>query len=249
MAAPDLRRMLAFDIDRLSPLAPELIHFDAEIVERDIGEGRQQVLMGVVPRGVVAELLETAERDGLVPAAVGVRAESEGATTIRYDFLPEARPGAKTGLSLRYWWGAVAALFVLNLAVLVGRDMAATAQLQAAVDAKAPMVNAALALRRHVEGEERRRAELIARGQRAEPLRVLDAATRALSDGAWVRRLEWNGQTLHLAGYRKTGLDVGAALRASGVFLNPRTQAPEGGASAAEAPFDIAVDARPGVRR
>ncbi|MBV9512395.1 MAG: hypothetical protein JO303_19160, partial [Caulobacteraceae bacterium] len=38
MPAADIRRMLLLDIDRLSPLAPELVHLEIEVSEPDEGE-------------------------------------------------------------------------------------------------------------------------------------------------------------------------------------------------------------------
>jgi hypothetical protein len=242
-----VRRMLALDIDRLSPLNPDLVHFDVEVLDRDGKDGRQRVLVGIADRSEAASLLAAARAEGLKPAALGARAEGE-TPGIRFDFLAAAKaaagdpPPSRTRL---YWWSAVAALLLANVAVLIGRDIIDVERLRGQVDAQAPIVNTVLALRRRVGGEEQRRIEMIARGQRGEPLRMLSELTQAVPTGAWVQHLEWNGQTLRIVGFRRPDIDMAAALRGSGAFTHVRVLGSETpGTPLAMAPFDITADAR-----
>jgi len=253
MPAADVRRMLALDIDRLSPLAPELIHFDIEVVDRAAADGGRRAVVGIVPRDAAAALLAAARARGLAPVAMGVRTDGASLEP-RFNFLPAvlaAAGEARTGRARLYWAAAVFGLLLLNVAVLVGRDMADVARLRGVAEAQAPMVNTVLGLRRRVEAEERRRAELLARGRRSDPLRMLDALSQAVPPGAWVQHLEWNGQTLRIVGFRRPDIDMAAAIRGSGAFTNPRLLGREGAAASGPAPmnpFDITADARPVVR-
>jgi hypothetical protein len=251
MPAADVRRMLSLDIDRLSPLAPGLIHFDMEIIDRDVKAGAreaagQRVLVGIVPRALAAAVWNEARAQGLEPVALAARVE--GGEGRRFDFLPAVRAAAGVtgaGRVASYWWAGVAALLVVNLAVLVGRDSLGVQRLADLVDAQRPAVNAVQALRRRVEGENRRRLDLVTRAQKAEPLAMLSALTQALPANTWVRRLEWNGQTLHIAGDRGASTDLAAAIRGSGAFANPRAAANTPAAGAAETrPYDVTADAR-----
>ncbi len=252
MPAADVRRMVSLDIDRLSPLNPELIHHDLELGERDSVDGRRTVTLAVVPRAAAARALEAAAAAGLTLASLGVRQGEADEASSRFDFLPAALAAAGQPAASRavaWLWGGVAALLVLNLAVLVGRDMADVADLRAAVDGQRPAVSAALRLRARVDSEERRRGELVAEGQRTEPLRMLNALTEATPPGAWVQRLEWNGQALRVTGYKSGDLDMAAAIRGSGAFSNPRSAGAEAAARAlGGVPFDITADARPRPR-
>lgn len=247
MPAADVRRMLALDIDRLSPLNPDLVHFDVEVLDRDAKDGRQRVLVGIADRTEAASLLASARAEGLKPAAIGARVDGE-TPGIRFDFLAAAKAAAGDSPPSRarlYWWSAVAALLVANFAVLVGRDIIDVERLRGQVDAQAPIVNTVLALRRRVGAEEQRRTEMITRGQRGEPLRMLSELTQAVPPGAWVQHLEWNGQTLRIVGFKRPDIDMAAALRGSGAFTNVRvlgSEAPE--TPLALAPFDITADAR-----
>jgi hypothetical protein len=245
MTLEDVRRLFSLDIDRLSPLAPGLIYFDIEIIHRGDAERGQRVRLGILQRAQAARLLSQARDAGYTPSALAVR-PSDGEGLPCFDFLPRVLEATgETGdhrLRLYAWLGA-AVLIILNLAVLVGRDMADVTRLNSMVEAQRPVVGAVMRLRHRLEAEDARRRDLVALGQRNEPLKMLGALTDTLPAGAWVQHLEWNGQTLHLVGYRRQDIDLPAALRRSGVFINPRvlTPDPATGPSLARA-FDIAVD-------
>jgi general secretion pathway protein L len=248
MTAADVRRMLSLDIDRLSPLAADLIHYDMEILERGEGEGPQRVLLGIIPREEAARLLERARADGFTPVALAAPAERDHLPP-RFDFLPQIlraesqNPGDRTRI---YLWVAVGALILANLAVLVGRDIIDVSRVRAEVEGQQPVVDAVTRLRRRVQTEESRRRDLLARGGRGDPLRMLDVLSQALPPGAWVQHLEWNGQTLRIVGFKRQDIDLVSAIRGSGAFTNPRALAPETAAGPTPThPFDITAEARP----
>ena len=251
MPPADVRRMLALDIDRLSPLGGGLIHFDSEVIDRDGEGGKQTLLLGIVRRAAARQLVETAGAEGLSPAALSVRLDGDGEPQ-RFDFLPAVREaaGERPAANARpWWWAAVGVLFLLNFAVLVGRDMASVSHLKKLVDSQRPAAEAAMRLRLRVDREQARREDLVRRGSASEPLRMLAALTGALPKGAWVQRLEWNGQAIRIVGSKSGELDMPAAIRGSGFFTNPR---PLTAASAPRPesvqPFDITADARARTR-
>jgi len=242
----DVRRMVGLDLDRLSPLRPELVFVDVEVIDRDSALGKQTALVGVLPRQVAARQLEAAREAGLSPKALSV-AVAEDSPHGRFDFLPAARlaAGEASGRgAARYWWAAVGGLLAINLAALIGRDMLDVSRLRQAVAGQRGAVSAVAALRRRVESEAARRQDLISRGTRNEPLRMLGALTAAIPAGAWVEHLEWNGQTLRVVGFKAPEVDLFAALRGSPAFTNPRAAASDAPArSGPGQPFDITADA------
>ena len=246
----DVRRMVALDLDRLSPLRPELVFVDVEVLDRDSAAGRQTVLVGVLPREAAARQLEAAREEGLSPRALSVAVAEggpQGAPGSRFDFLPAVRRAAGEapgGGPARYWWVAVAALLAIDLGVLIGRDILDVSRLRDAVAGQRGAVNAVHALRRRVEGENAQRRDLVARGTRNDPLRMLGALTVAIPAGAWVRRLEWNGQSLRVVGYKSAEVDMFAALRGSPAFTNPRAATADAASPPGPGqPFDIIADA------
>lgn len=244
----DLRRLVALDLDRLTPFRPEQVFADVAVLGPDARPGLQRVLVAAVARDRAARALTQARAAGLEPAALSVADAPAG-----IDFLPElrkadGRAGRRSRPGRGRWiWGVIALLAVGNLLVAVVRDSADTARLRAAVELQTPRVREAAALRRQVQEEAARRAAVGRQHGEGEPLRVLDALTRAIPDGAWVQRLTWDGRAVRLAGYRQDTVDLVAALRASPVFLNPRSSVPDTPArGAAGQPFDITAEVASG---
>ena len=248
MPLADVRRMVALDLDRLSPLSPDLVHADVEILDRGDGDSPQTVLLGLLPRDQAARLLSKARDDGFAPVALATRRDG-GSGAPRFDFLPqalEAQGGARGDRTHRYLWAAAAALFAVNIGVLVGRDMIEVSRLQDAVDLQRPRLEAVQRLRRRVEREDADRRALIAGGRRSDPSRIIDILARGLPPTVWVQHLDWNGQRLRIVGFGATGADVAGALRATGQFsaAKPLAAVP-GAANAAFRPFDVIADLGP----
>jgi general secretion pathway protein L len=241
----DVKRMVALDIDRLSPLAGDLVYHDVEVVDRDADDGKQTVLLGVTLKETAARYFAEARAAGFRPVVIGA-ARGDDAAGYRFNFLPalEASRGESDGgRVVLYWWAAVAVLLVLNLAALVVRDMMDVSRLRHAVDDQQTAVTAATQLQRGVQVEEIQRRDLLARQAQSDPLHVLDALTRALPASAWVQRLEWNGQTLRVVGFKEGSTDLLAALKASPMFVNPRAAgAPTQARPDESPPFDITTD-------
>lgn len=241
----DVKRMLALDIDRLTPFRGDQVYFDAEIVARDQESGRQQVALGVLPRATAMQYLDFARRNKLEPSALGA-ARREGGVAPSFDFLSAMRESQGGNAAQRrsfYWWGGAVALLLINLILLTYRDVSSLDQLRQTVEAQQGPVDVALRTRDKVEHEAARRSALLESKKRSSPLPVLDAVTTALPADAWVHRFEWNGRTVHIMGSRKTSPDILARLEASPVLRNARSLATEiRNNPAVDQQFDMSAD-------
>jgi general secretion pathway protein L len=242
----DVKRMITLDLDRLTPFKADQVLFDAEVVRRDDEKGRQQILLGVLPRNWAAAIVERARANGLQPAAVSVAALN-GAPKL--DFLPAIREAAG-GLAARrraaYFWAAAAVLLVFNLFMLTYRDANATDQLREAVESQQAPVTVAMRLRDKVQKEAALRAALLKQKKQNSPMPILEAVTNALPNGVWVSRFEWNGKTAHIRGFQKDVPGLLAKLEASPLLHNARslTSDPHSSALGTGGAFDMAVDRR-----
>lgn len=243
----DVKRMLALDLDRLTPFKPEQVLFDAEIVGRDDEKGRQEILLGVLPRSSAEEVLERARANGLQPASIGIA--WDGGLSSRLDFLPairEAAGGTAARRRAAYLWVAAGVLLVFNLFMLSYRDANATDQLREAVESQQSPVTVAMRLRDKVQKEATLRAALLKQKKENAPLPVLEAVTNALPNGTWVSRFEWNGRTVHIRGFQKDNPNLLAKLEASPLLRNARSLTTDPHeAQAATGAFDLAVDRQP----
>lgn len=237
----DLRRMLALDIDRLTPFrAGEVLV--AVAFPPPAASGKRLAYVAAVPRPVAALALGEATAAGLRPLAIGV--EGAAAAAMEFDFMPAARAAglAPPRRGSAWLWAVAGVLALVNLGVAIERDVAATDRLAGQVEAQRVLLAPVIAARARVQVEDKARRVQVERA-RAEPLQILDAVTRALPDGAWVERFAWDGRGLRLSGARQDGVDVVADLRRVPGFAHVRdlaTDAPL--SSAAGQRFDVAVD-------
>lgn len=241
----DVKRMLALDIDRLTPFHADQVLFDAEVVAKDQDGGRQTVLLGVFPRASAAKLMERVRANNLHPTAIGVLRDREGGRT-SFDFLPalrEAEGGGAARKRAAYLWAGAAALLLFNLLLLGYRDSNALDQLRETVNSQQAPVNVAMRLRDKVSREASRRVALMNLKAQNSPLKMIDAVTRALPNDAWVQRFEWNGKTVHVTGFKKTTPDLLARLEASPELHNARSLSSEPrGTNPSGQPFDLAAE-------
>jgi general secretion pathway protein L len=241
----DIKRMIALDLDRITPFQAEQVYFDADIVSRDQDSGRQLVAVGIVPRETAAAILTAVQARELAPSALGVQA-AEGGLAPSFDFLAAMRESEGSSASLRrsvYWWVGVAALLVANFALLTWRDSSSLDQLRQAVESQSAPVAVAIRTRDRVDREAARRTQLIDMKENLSPLPVLDAVTAALPMDAWVRRFEWNGKIVHVIGQRKTSQDILARLEASPYLRNAKSLSSDNHADpAGNIPFDMQAE-------
>ncbi|MEJ1970189.1 MAG: PilN domain-containing protein [Rhizomicrobium sp.] len=239
----DLRRMTALDIDRLTPLRADEVVFDLELAPEPAAGGVRRVTIAVARREVLKAMLDAAAALGGEPRTVCLIDRETGVP--RFDFLKALRAAEGAPSSLRgIWWVAVLVLLAANVALWVLRDSSSVDALQDEVDAQQTSVVLATAVHHRVEAETLHRRELVARHSQRAPLALLDAVTRALPDGAYIRHFEWNGETLRLTGSATAGIDVATLLDRSARLANarPATQ----GRAGATGMFDVVVEPKAG---
>jgi general secretion pathway protein L len=245
----DLRRLVANDLDRLTPFAGDEVYFDLEAAAPEPGAERVTARLAVIRRADAEATIERARRFGVRPKRLGI-ADEPG--RLRFDFMPSIRAAAgrvgQTDRAPLLWWSAVAIGIALNIGALVLKDALDVAQLKRIVDLQQPSVSLAFKLRQRVDQETRARQILLTRHARNDPLRLLDAVTRALPAPQSLSRLEWNGHSVRLVGYRDPHFDVLAALETSKMVTRPRSastaETPAPGAKVV--PFDVVADANGG---
>lgn len=248
----DVKRMVALEIDRLTPFQPEQVYFDAGIVARDPENGRQQVAVGILPRTTAEQVLGFMREHDLVPAAIGV--VRNGVAAPDFDFLAAMRDAQGSDAAQRrslYWWAAAAVLLIVNIAFMTYRDSSSLDELRQTVEAQQAPVTIALRTRDKVNHEAVRRASLLESKKRTSALPVLDAVTKAVPQDAWVSRFEWNGRTVHIRGQKKTSNDILARLEASPVLHNAHSLSADSraGDGTAAQPFDMQADRQFGGTR
>ncbi|SEH48192.1 PilN domain-containing protein [Magnetospirillum fulvum] len=241
----DLRRMIALDIDRLTPFEADQVLIDTRILSRD--GGGQVVAVGVVRREDAETALDHARKSGLCPT--GLALEDEDGVP-RFDFLA-AMPKPPVRWSPARLWGLAAALAAINLTVSTLSDVAALEEVRQTAEMRRPLALSAAKLRDTVTAESARRAALQQRRQRSDPLPLLDSLSATLPDTVWVQRLEWDGSTLRLDGWSRD-LDDSALLalvEADPLLANARIEPSSRPPRPPRRPFDIVAIRDPEAAR
>lgn len=245
MRDADMRSYILLESDRLFPLAGDSLLVDAERGKRDDTSPQMSIRVAAIERTVAAAAIKAAREAGVLPERIGI-ATNDSTAAVAFDFAPQLRREGQLpprGRQRAIWWGVVAAVFLLNLGLLVWRDRQSVVVLAQLVESQRPAVGVyrAIAVRTaRIDQIERR---TIARRRRHNALADLGAVSAALPDAAWVQRYGWDGRTMRIAGYMRAQTDVLAVLGHSNRFANARSSSSELQAeNLGGQPFDISAD-------
>ena len=237
LSRAETERLVALDADRLMPFAPGAAVLAIE-PGTPLDGGRQLVAVAALRSERGQAVLEGAHAARIAPRRLGVL---DAGGRLRFDFLPRLQSGSSAAQhARRRWWAAAGALFALNLAVLIGRDVQALRAMEDSVAAADATAATATTLRARVIGEDARRRAQAAHRRAAAPLALLAEVTRVLPDSIWVQRLAWDGNQLRLIGFKRGDADPVAALRRLPRFGEVRaTNAEIAAQQSAGAPVDV----------
>ncbi|WP_165190168.1 hypothetical protein [Caulobacter soli] len=251
LSRADLRRMLAANMDRFTPFPAQAVYFDAPVAALADPADRVRVRLAVIPRDKALDALDQARAMGLEIDRFGAEG---GDGEALFDFMPAIRAdqgGGSGSRRLTLWWSACATLVVLNVLVAVLMDVRDVLRLEAAIEDEAPRAAAAARIRDAANAERTVRLALLTRRSQNEPLRIIDALSKALPSSQWAHRLEWNGHVVRVVGFKTPDGEVTEALRNTRALANPRsllTDMPTQTTTGVE-PFDVIADAASGSRQ
>jgi hypothetical protein len=241
----DLARVVTLELDRLLPYPPGTAIAAARALSDDAERGHSKVptLIAGMPTARAAMLVETARGAGIEPLSLTWQSAEEG--DVALDLLPAlVASGHITPRrdSRPFWWGLVAALFMLNVGVMIWRDVAATNAFAAEVAEQQATSTAARAIAGRIAREATLRQAMVAERAQNDPLAMLALTTSALPEGAWVQRYAWTPETLRVTGYKSPGSDIQSVLRRTGRFASLQTSVSDPTADGGGGqPFDVSA--------
>lgn len=198
-AAANLRQVLGYEMDRLTPFGASQLYYDALILERQIEQRRIRVEMSALPRTEVDAVLEALAGLGVVPDVVDVTNGRSG-----INLLPvEKRP--RRGVWPRRLRN-ILVMFSLSLALAAAilplwQQRALVIRLQKQVDTLQKDSGQILTLREQLE-KAIDSSRFLVEKKRSAPLMIelVHELTRLLPDHTWLERLQIKGDTLQLIG-------------------------------------------------
>jgi general secretion pathway protein L len=227
-AAENLREVLGFELDRLTPFKSADAAYDFRIAGTDREAQRLTVDLAVAPRALVDEAVRVATDLGLAPDRVGV-ANGLDAGAGQLNLLSASNDGS--GGFLRRANLALAALLCLLLAAAVlwplHREQGELADLEARLQHSRAEATAADRLRTQLADVLDRKSFLVQRRQ-ATPLAVavLKDLTERLADDTWLVQLHMGGGQVVLSGYAPAAAALIPTLEDSDLLSDVRFGSP-----------------------
>ena len=239
----DVDSMIQLDGTRIMPMGADGIILAARIAARAEGNGRMKIEVAAMSRSA-AEALSMALARLDQPCLGILTAAPEPQAAAPIDFLPVfqksglARDRSRGALPL---WIAVGVMFAVNVGLLIWRDTAATAMLDARIAQQQPAVNTVRGINAQIAKADLFAAATVEARKTSEPLAMLSRVAASLPQGAWVQRYTWQGDALRISGYRPQQADIAGGLRRAGLSVQRYSDASSAAQNPLGQPFEVTV--------
>jgi general secretion pathway protein L len=228
-AAENLREVLGFELDRLTPFKAEDAVFDYKITSIDRATKRMTVSLAVAPRTVITQIQAFGNTIGVAPDRVVLSSATTGRNQpSELPLADRAPPQDVRRRRLTMALGVLAAILVtLAVWLPLQRKQAMLAAYEERLAELRPQATAAADLREQVKASAEQ-GSFILRRRSETPLAVsvLKEITERLADDTWLVQLRLSGQSLSIAGYAPTATSLVPILEASPQLTDVNFSAP-----------------------
>lgn len=230
----NLRQVLAFEMDRLTPFRAEEVYFDFRVLARDVATGTLSVLLAVARRELVDARVESLRGLGVSVQGVTVRDDVAGAGSGGLDLLPTEQRGERESTRERTikWVLAVVVLLLLvaALAYPLYRKREAVLALHPQVARATTEASSTDTIARDLERQVADYNFLLARRHAWAPvLAYIEDISRLLPDNTWVQQLDLKqvgkgGRELQITGETVSSSRLIEILQQSQFLQNTQTR-------------------------
>lgn len=227
-AEENLRQVVAFEMDRLTPFAADAVHYDVHIVDRDPESRRIRAELMVLPRTAVDPCVETLRRFGLEPEAVALPRRGVGGVPWRVPLATNGTNGRKlVGRSATLLLVLAASLVIIGLWLAFQRERTALEALDREVAAARKDAEEGRALQEEI-AQLSREGSFIVDKKRERPtnVEVMSELTRVMPDDTWLYRVRLLDQELQTFGYAPNASALIGVIENSPLFSNAQFRAP-----------------------
>lgn len=243
-SAQTLRRALTYEIERLSPIAPDAVYYDFAVTGRDPASNTVDVELRIIRRDIVDVAVALCHAAGLSVSAI--RFEDDARTADRRAF-PVDRAGflraAARHRGPTLLLGAAAVLLLAILLALYLRGAAVADDLNDQVSAEGMRAAEVERLRHRIDRTATQFAFLEKQRRAPSFVEILNDVTRTLPDGTWITEFDLTASRIRIEGYSHAASDLIAVFDRSGRFTNAQFAAPvtQGGSAGVER-FDLTFE-------
>lgn len=228
-AGENLRQVVGFEMDRLTPFTQDQVFYDCRVAERNKGSTMIAVDLAFLPRQRIKHWLNILTSQGVYPTMIDTQALWPG-----IDFLPpeerSRRSQTERMLDLLLWV-TPAILLTLALAIPLWQKQTYLQELKQEVDAERRKADVVLAIKNKLEQSQKSERFLIEKRSKNPPvIDVLRLATDLLPDDTWIQQFTLKQGQLELRGMSSQataliGLMEASPRLASVDFRSPVVQA------------------------
>jgi len=224
----NLREVLAFEMDQLTPFTVDQVYYGFDIVDRSSAKGTIDLRLLVSPRSAVDELLSALQRVRLRPSVVSAKADSERLHDINLlprDHVQKARAATQwlnTGLA-----STALVLLAAVIAIPLLQKQQQVAELEPQVTAAMEAAQEGSRLKRNIELVTTGSTELVARKEaRPMTIAIIDEMSRILPDNTWLSRIDIASDEIQVQGQSEAAESLIGLIEESPAFENARFRSP-----------------------
>ena len=227
-AEENLRQVMAFEMDRMTPFPAEAVHYDVHVLERDREARRIKVELLVLPRAAVAASVASLQTLGITPDVFALPRGRSGGQPWRIPLATNgaARRGSIGRLTMALLLLAMG-LLVATIVIAFDRQERRAEVLEREVAATRKEAEEGRQLQAEIErlGSE---GNFIVEKKRGRPavVVVLDELTRALPDDTWLYRLRLQNEELQTFGYSPNASAMIGHIENAPLFSSAQFRAP-----------------------
>lgn len=225
----NLREVLAFEMDRLTPFRADQVRYGFHIITRHQRDATIDVELLAAPRPSLDRLLDALRRRRLDPDVVTAKtSDADGAYDV--NLLPGKRVNRRRRAT-QWLNGALAATLLLLIASAVAipivQKQRLIADLEPQVAAATEAAKEGNALRQSIETIATGSQELLRRKE-AQPmvLVLIDELSRILPDDTWLSRIDIAGREIQIQGQSASAAALIGLVEDSPLFENARFRSP-----------------------
>ena len=233
-AAENLKEVVGFEMDRLTPFRQDEVYFHACVLERDNEQQKLTIALTASPRATIDRFLEGLKTWGFAIDRVDIvdetTASGEGSFLKGINLLPTSSAGATQLIGRAVTVGLLVGVVLLSgLAVLIPLDR--KERFAEALSQEVLLVRKKLSAVRNLTDEiealeKSNRYVADVRQNTALVSRVLEDMTRLLPDDTWLSQLRLIEDRLEMTGYSQDAAQLIAVFDESPLFDKPKFRSP-----------------------
>ena len=218
-AKGEIGNLLRFELDRLTPFAPEDVYLAWRVVDADQTSGRMSVALEMAPRALVDKATEQVAALGRSVDRVEIGGADEAFPLNLLSQGAEAESGGR--------FGGLPPLIVLILAVIavwvpINRQERAIDRLDGDLTMAQSAANETIAMQEQLKAEAKEAGFLAdAKRQQASMTHLLSELTRLVPDHGHIVQLEIAGDSVQINGFADRASDLITILDRSTIFTAP----------------------------